>query len=87
MSSAIEAQLVEQQKIISYLTSKYEKDTGRRLAMPTQLGELLGDPSILGSIDQAIKGSEDTLSEMPTFIKAVEKLRLPKASTSEKGKP
>lgn len=34
--------------MIEYLRSKYERDTGRQLAMPTSLGHLLGDSSIQG---------------------------------------
>lgn len=48
----MEAKLKEQQKIIAFLTSKYEKDTGRKLPIPSQLGELLGDPSIVGTRDK-----------------------------------
>ena len=83
MSTSVEAQLSEQQKIIAYLTSRYEKDTGRKLALPTQIGELLGDPSILGSVDQALK--EEVKEEM-TFMKALEALDLPKPLSNEKGK-
>lgn len=51
-ATSMEAQLLEQQKIIYFLTSKYEKDTGRKLPIPSQLGELLGDPSIVGTRDK-----------------------------------
>ena len=36
--------------MIEFLRSKYERDTGRILALPTSLGHLLGDPSIQGGI-------------------------------------
>ena len=48
MASAMEEQLEQQRQMIEYLRSKYEKDTGRRLNMPTSLGHLLNDPSIQG---------------------------------------
>jgi len=34
----LEAQVKEQQKIISFLASKYERDTGMKLSMPQQIG-------------------------------------------------
>ena len=48
MASSLEAKLSEQQKVIEFLTSRYEKDTGRKLPLPTSLGHLLGDSSIMG---------------------------------------
>lgn len=32
------------------MTSKYEKDTGRRLPLPSTLSHLLGDKSIMGNV-------------------------------------
>jgi len=49
---SLEAQLREQQKIIEFLAGKYERDTGRKLPIPSQIGQLLGDKSILGSRDK-----------------------------------
>jgi hypothetical protein len=46
--SVLQSQLKDQQKIIEFLTSKYEKDTGRRINLPSTLGTLLGDDSIGG---------------------------------------
>lgn len=37
----------EQKKIIDFLASKYEKDTGRRIQLPSTIGVLLGDDSII----------------------------------------
>lgn len=48
--SVLQSKIEEQQKLIEFLTSKYEKDTGRKVALPTSLGELLGDQSILGTV-------------------------------------
>lgn len=56
----MEQQLEEQQKIIAFLTSKYEKDTGRRLPIPSQLGQLLGDPSIIGTRDKIQDPDEES---------------------------
>ena len=48
--SSLEARLEEQEIIIKFLTSKYEKDTGRRLPLPSTLSHLLGDKSIMGNV-------------------------------------
>ena len=48
MASAMEDEIESQKKVIEYLRSRYERDTGRQLAMPTSLGHLLGDASIQG---------------------------------------
>lgn len=47
--SALEKKLEEQENIIKFLKSRYERDTGRKLNLPSSLGNLLGDPSILGT--------------------------------------
>ena len=44
----MEEQIESQKKVIEYLRSRYQQDTGRQLAMPTSLGHLLGDSSIQG---------------------------------------
>ena len=49
--TSLEAKLKEQEKIIKFLTSRYEKDTGRRLPLTSSLAHLLGDESILGSVN------------------------------------
>lgn len=36
--ASLQTKLEEQKKIIEYLASKYEKDTGRKITMPTTLG-------------------------------------------------
>ena len=48
--SPLEAKLQEQEKIIKFPTSKYEKDTGRRLPLLSTLSHLLGDKSIMGNV-------------------------------------
>lgn len=45
--SLLQSQLQDQQKIIEFLASKYEKDTGRKITLPSTLGTLLGDDSIV----------------------------------------
>jgi hypothetical protein len=47
--STLEKKLEEQESLIRFLKSRYERDTGRKLPLPSTLGHLLGDPSILGS--------------------------------------
>ena len=47
----LEATIREQQKIIEYLAGQYEQETGRRPLLPSQIGELLGDKSILSNRD------------------------------------
>lgn len=42
------SKLEEQEKIIKFLASKYERDTGRRIVLPNSLGDLLKDPSVKG---------------------------------------
>ena len=46
MRSSLEDTIESQQKVIEFLRARYERDTGRELAMPISLGTLLGDPSI-----------------------------------------
>jgi len=50
MVSYLEEQVVAQKKLIEFLKSKYERDTGMKVALPTSLGHLLGDPSIQGGM-------------------------------------
>lgn len=86
---SLEAQLREQQKIIEFLAGKYERDTGRKLPIPSQIGQLLGDKSILGSRDKIpdpdLAQSSGKKKKL-TFNQAVEKLDLPKPEKLEKGK-
>ncbi|CDW87985.1 UNKNOWN [Stylonychia lemnae] len=81
--SSVQNQLEEQKKIIEYLASKYEKDTGRRIQMPSTLGQLLGDDSIVG--DDKKSTEPDNLKIPQTFGEAVEFLRLPKGEAPKKG--
>jgi hypothetical protein len=53
--SALQKKLEEQKKIIDFLASKYEKDTGRRIELPSTIGQLLGDESIMEEAVQAKK--------------------------------
>ena len=38
----------EQERLIKFLASQYQKDTGREIKLPDKLSDLLGDPSIKG---------------------------------------
>ena len=69
------------------MLSKYEKDTGSKLPVPMQLGQLLGDPSILGTNDKIteVHSGKDRLKSI-SFNEAVEALKLPKVEAKEKGK-
>ena len=84
----MEAQILEQQKIIDFLAAKYERDTGRKIPIPSQLGQLLGDSSIIGTRDKIEDALDIVAKNKPaTFNQAMEDLRLPKPEKSEKGKP
>ena len=75
--SSLEAKLQEQQKVIEFLTSRYEKDTGRKLPLPTSLGHLLGDPSILGDapeLEEDEKAVEDGGPRTVSFMEHIENL-------------
>jgi len=74
------------------LASKYEKDTGRKITLPSALSSLLGDPSIKGECAVIQREDEkydadlrkgriaaETLQKPLTFFEAVEALNLPKA--------
>lgn len=89
--SSLEKQIEEQQKLIKFLASKYEKDTGRSIKLPTTLSQLLDDPSVKG--DNKLVELEDekfnadlrkgriaaeTLNRPMTFFEAVEALGLPR---------
>jgi hypothetical protein len=61
-----------------------------KLSMPQQIGQLLGDSSILGSMkigEQAAELAKKQEERERTFIRAVEDLKMPKPPTVEKGKP
>lgn len=81
MSKSIST-LEEQRKLIEFLTSKYEKDTGRKIEIPSTLGQLLEDDSIVAE-EQKPK-VEQSVHAM-TFAEAVEALRLPKGEPPKKG--
>ena len=77
--AALQKKLEEQQKIIEFLASKYQKDTGRRLEMPTTLGQLLGDDSIIEDPKATLALTQQSEASL-SFAEAVERLQLPKAS-------
>jgi len=57
------------------------------LPIPSQLGELLGDPSIVGTRDKIEDAEVKKMSTKPaSFNLAVEQLSLPKIEKQEKGK-
>ena len=73
------------------MASKYEKDTGRKISLPSTLGQIMNDPSIMGNDpmiqeadeklnDNMRKGriAAETLKKPLTFFEAVEALKLPK---------
>ncbi len=72
------------------MASKYEKDTGRRLALPSALGELLGDDSIVQ--DESKQKEDDAVGkvvkpkDLYSFAEAVEIMKLPRASEVAGGK-
>lgn len=68
------------------MLSKYERDTGYKLPVPMQLGQLLSDPSILGTSDKIGDASDKTKAVKVSFSEAVEALKLPKVEGKEKGK-
>jgi tetrahydromethanopterin S-methyltransferase subunit G len=45
--SMLQKKLDEQRKIIEFLSSKYEKDTGKRIELPSTIGVLLGDDTLV----------------------------------------
>jgi hypothetical protein len=57
--SAFEKKIEEQESIIRFLKSRYERDTGRKLVLPSSLGHLLGDPSLIGQAKE-IEDEEET---------------------------
>ena len=91
--ASLEAKLAEQQKVIEFLTSRYEKDTGRKLPLPTTLGHLLGDPSILGTTNEveeeeekkAVESNQNqaVVAKNATFMEHIENLKLPKMPAAD----
>ena len=91
--ASLEAKLAEQQKVIEFLTSRYEKDTGRKLPLPTTLGHLLGDPSILGTANEVDEEEEKKadqsnqnqvmVAKNVTFMEHIENLKLPKLPAAD----
>ena len=79
--------------MIEFLTSRYEKDTGRKLPLPTTLGHLLGDPSILGTANEVDEEGEKKASQSNqnqvlvaknvTFMEHIENLKLPKLPAAD----
>lgn len=87
--SSLNAKVHEQEKLIKFLASQYQKDTGRAISLPGSLGDLLGDASILGDNKLIERENEEfdanlrkgriaaeTLMKPMTFFEAVEKLKL-----------
>ena len=97
--SQLQKKLDEQHKLIKFLASKYEKDTGRKISLPSTLGQILEDPSIIGDnkiveqedekFDENIRKGKiaaETLKKPMTFFEAVEALKLPKINETDDGK-
>ena len=95
MQSA-EEKLREQEKVIKFLASKYQRDTGRKITLPSSLSKLLDIPSAIGEHpliqeedekfdENARKGrlAAETLKKPTTFFEAVEALRLPRAASDD----
>lgn len=93
--SHLQKKLDEQNKLIKFLASKYEKDTGRKITLPSTLGQVLNDPAIVGEnqliqqedekFDEGLRKGRiaaETLKQPLTFFEAVEALRLPKVDES-----
>lgn len=80
------------------MASKYEKDTGRKITLPSSVSYIFNDPSILGENELIREDDEkydenlrkgriaaETLMKPMTFFEAIEALRMPK-SLSDSGK-
>lgn len=93
--SHLQKKLDEQNKLIKFLASKYEKDTGRKIALPSTLGQILQDPTVIGDnkmiqqedeqFDEGLRKGRiaaETLKKPMTFFEAVEALKLPKMDES-----
>lgn len=81
--SALQKKLEEQKKIIDFLASKYEKDTGRRIELPSTIGQLLGDDSIS---EEAVQ-SKAAAPLLPfSFAEAVELMRFPRQASDPAAK-
>ena len=78
------------------MASKYERDTGRKIALPSKLGVILNDPSVKGEdplvqqedekFDENIRKGRiaaETLLKPLTFFEAVEALNLPKMEEND----
>jgi hypothetical protein len=83
--SSLNARVKEQEKLIKFLASQYQKDTGRQINLPGGLGGLLGDASIVGDSKLIERENEEfdenlrkgriaaeTLMKPMTFFEAVE---------------
>ena len=59
------------------MASKYEKDTGRRVELPSTIGQLLGDESIIEEAvsDKNSKGASLKAHDPYSFAEAVELMR------------
>lgn len=86
--STLQKKLAEQQKIIEFLASKYEKDTGRKVDLPSSLGQMLGDDSVEQEPEKPGKkhggadGGEES-KDVYSFSEAVELMKLPRAESGK----
>ena len=81
--SALQKKLEEQKKIIDFLASKYEKDTGRRIELPSTIGQLLGDTSIS---EEAVQSQAAAQPQPFSFAEAVELMRFPRQQSDPAAK-
>ena len=97
--SSLNAKVKEQEKLIKFLASQYQKDTGRAISLPGGLGQLLGDASIVGDNKLIDRDNEEfdenlrkgriaaeTLMQPMTFFEAVENLKLKTEKEDPKAK-
>lgn len=76
--SALQKKLEEQKKLIDFLASKYEKDTGRRIELPSTIGTLLGDDSIVEESFKERAVTSAANQDPFSFAEAVEMMRFPR---------
>ncbi len=73
----MQKQLQEKQKIIEYLKTQFQAETGKQVSIPVSLTNVLGIPAPLsdGSQEDIYSIEKEELRE--TFLEAVHKLKLP----------
>ena len=81
-SNKLRAELEEKDKIIEYLKRKFEEETGNRIALPSSLGEVLGETHIPPSYDAALPHLLDKEEQINTAA-----LATTGTITSPKGSP